>query len=117
MQQINALHVKHNTEKESMKKSIYLYRSELTAIGILLLVVVYILYKRKRKRKQPETKEILLRKSDIYARFHSINHESNSSITEKEWAEFHRNLICLMQKTQSDGTAYLLSDENINKRH
>ena len=25
MQQINALHVKHNTEKESMKKSIYLY--------------------------------------------------------------------------------------------
>ena len=75
MQQINALHVKHNTEKESMKKSIYLYRSELTAIGILLLVVVYILYKRKRKRKQPETKEILLRKSDIYARFHSINHE------------------------------------------
>lgn len=56
MQQINALHVKHNTEKESMKKSIYLYRSELTAIGILLLVVVYILYKRKRKRKQPETK-------------------------------------------------------------
>ena len=90
MQQINALHVKHNTEKESMKKSIYLYRSELTAIGILLLVVVYILYKRKRKRKQPETKEILLRKSDIYARFHSINHESNSSITEKEWAELQK---------------------------
>ena len=90
MQQINALHVKHNTEKESMKKSIYLYRSELTAIGILLLVVVYILYKRKRKRKQPETKEILLRKSDIYARFHSINHESNSSITEEEWAELQK---------------------------
>lgn len=83
MQQINALHVKHNTEKESMKKSIYLYRSELTAIGILLLVVVYILYKRKRKRKQPETKEILLRKSDIYARFHSINHESKFKYNRK----------------------------------
>ena len=31
-----------------------------------------------------------MRKSDIYARFHSINHESNSSITEKEWAELQK---------------------------
>ncbi|WP_455585599.1 helix-turn-helix transcriptional regulator [Bacteroides sp.] len=90
VQQMHTMHNNHSIEKKSMKRSIALYRSELIAIGLLLLVAAYFLYKKHRKHGQPERKEMFLRKSDIYARFHSINQESHSIITEDEWTELQK---------------------------
>lgn len=92
VQRMNAMHHEHNAEKDNMKRSISLYRWELTAGGLLLIAVIYLLYRKQRKRKQPETKEILLRKSAIYARFHSISQESDPAITDDEWTELQKTI-------------------------